>query len=93
MYVIRRDAPVRMKKRPRRDPMLRMTWIDYPIDSSLSLFIDRVDGHLRLLLEQPEPDGATDAVGFDRELVLTFSEPVAASSVEAFLQDGMDTSG
>jgi len=72
---------------------LRLTWVDFPIDNSLSLFIDRVDGHLRLLLVQPEPDGATDAIGFDRELVLTFSEPIAASSVEAILQDGLDTPG
>jgi hypothetical protein len=74
------------------DPMtLRLTWIDFPIDNALALYIDRVDGHLRLVLIQPEPTAATDAIGSDRELVLTFSEPVSAGSVETFLQGGLDT--
>jgi hypothetical protein len=72
---------------------LKLTWIDYPIDSGLILSIDRIDGHLRLLLIQPEPSGTTDAIGFDRELVLTFSQPVPAGSVETFLQGGLDTPG
>ena len=74
------------------DPVtLRLTWIDLPIDNALALYIDRADGHLRLLLIQPEPTTASDAIGFDRELVLTFSEPVSAGSVETFLQGGLDT--
>jgi hypothetical protein len=72
---------------------LKLTWIDFPIDNALALYIDRYDGKLRLLLVQPEPKGATDAIGFDRELVLTFSEPISAGEVETFLQDGLDTSG
>ena len=72
---------------------LKLTWIDFPIDNGLTLYIDRVNGHLRLLLIQPEPSGTTDAIGFDRELVLTFSQPVSASSVETFLQGGLDTPG
>ena len=72
---------------------LKLTWIDFPIDNGLTLYIDRINGHLRLLLIQPEPSGTTDAIGFDRELVLTFSQPVSASSVETFLQGGLDTPG
>jgi hypothetical protein len=72
---------------------LKLTWIDFPIDNGLILYIDRVGGHLRLLLIQPEPSGTTDAIGFDRELVLTFSQPVSAGSVETFLQGGLDTPG
>jgi hypothetical protein len=72
---------------------LRLTWIDYPIDNADSLFVEWFDGHIRLLLVQPEPTGTTDAIGFDRVLVLTFSEPVSAAHVKAFLQDGLDTSG
>ena len=72
---------------------LRLTWIDFPIDNGLSLYIDRINGHLRLLLIQPEPSGTTDAIGFDRKLVLTFSQPVSAGSVETFLQGGLDTPG
>jgi hypothetical protein len=72
---------------------LRLTWIDYPVDNELTLFVDEVDGRVRLLLVQPEPKGDTDAIGFDRELLLTFDHPVAARTVAAFLQDGLDTPG
>jgi hypothetical protein len=72
---------------------LNLTWIGFPIDNALVLYIDRVDGHLRLLLIQPEPSGTSDAIGFDRELLLSFSRPVSAGSVETFLQGGLDTPG
>ena len=72
---------------------LRLTWVDFPIDNALALYIDETEGGARLVLVQPEPTGPTDAVGFDRELVLSFSEPVSADQVEAFLQDGLDTPG
>ena len=32
---------------------------------------------------QPEPDGDVDAMGFDRELILTFEEPISADDIEA----------
>jgi hypothetical protein len=72
---------------------LRLTWVDYPIDNALALYIDRVGDGYRLLLVQPEPAGPTDSIAFDRELILTFSEAVSAAAVEAFLQDGLDTPG
>ena len=73
---------------------LRLTWVDFPIDNALALYvIDGTDGGLRLVLVQPEPTGTTDAIGFDRELILSFSQPVPADQVEAFLQDGLDTPG
>jgi hypothetical protein len=72
---------------------LKLTWVDFPIDSALELYIEKVDGAYRLLLVQPEPTGATDAIAFDRELVLSFAEPIAASQVEAFLEGGLDTPG
>jgi hypothetical protein len=72
---------------------LRLRWIDYPIANRLALFVDEDAGHLRLLLIQPEPIGTTDAIGFDRELLLTFDRAIDASTVEAFLQDGLDTAG
>jgi hypothetical protein len=72
---------------------LKLTWIDYPIDSALALFIDRVEGGFRFVLVQPEPTGDTDTVVFDRELILTFADPISADQVETFLQDGLDTAG
>jgi hypothetical protein len=72
---------------------LRLTWVDFPIDNRLALFVDQVDGHLRLVLVQPAPTGPTDAIGFDRELILSLDRPVDASTVETILQDGLDTAG
>ena len=51
---------------------LRLTWVDYPIDNDLTLYVYREDGGFRLVLIQPEPTGPTDAMGSDRELLLTF---------------------
>jgi hypothetical protein len=67
--------------------------IDYPIDNALALHIDESEGNVRLLLVQPEPTGPTDTIGLDRELVLSFSQPISADAVEALLQDGLDTPG
>ena len=72
---------------------LKLTWVDFGIDNALTLFVDRVDGGYRLLLIQPEPTSPTDAMGFDRELVLSFSEAISAGQVETFLQGGLDTAG
>ena len=70
---------------------LRLTWVDYAIDSALTLYIyGEAD---RLVLIQPEPGQAVDATATDRELILTFDRAVSADSIEAFLQDGMDTPG
>ena len=72
---------------------LRLSWVDFPIDNALALYIDRVEDGYRFVLVQPDPTGPTDAMGFDRELVLTFAQPISASQVETFLQGGLDTPG
>ena len=72
---------------------LKLTWVDYPIDNALALYIDESEGAIRFLLVQPEPSGPTDSIALDRELILSFSEPISADQVEAFLQDGLDTPG
>ena len=72
---------------------LRLSWVDFPIDNALALYIDRSEDGYRFVLVQPEPTGPTDAMGFDRELVLTFAQPISASQVETFLQGGLDTPG
>jgi hypothetical protein len=71
---------------------LKLTWVDFPIDNALALFIDETAAGYRLLLIQPEPTAPTDAIGFDRELVLSFSEPVSVRQIQSFLQGGLDTS-
>ena len=72
---------------------LKLTWTDFPIDNALALYVDEHEGGIRLLLVQPEPSGPTDAIGFDRELILSFSESIAADQVETILVEGLDTPG
>ena len=72
---------------------LKLTWIDFPIDNALALYVDEHDGGIRLLLVQPGPSETTDAMGFDRELILSFSEPVSADQVETIIVEGLDTPG
>jgi hypothetical protein len=70
---------------------LQLTWIDYPMDSALTLFISEAGGHLRLVLVRPEPTGTTDAMGLDRVMILRFARPVDAAGAVTFVQDGLDT--
>lgn len=70
---------------------LKLTWTDYPIDNALALYVDRVEDGLWLILVQPDPTGPTDAIAFDRELVLRFAQPISAEKVKAFIQSGLDT--
>ncbi len=70
---------------------LKLTWTDFPIDNALALYVDEHEGGIRLLLVQPGPTGTTDAMGFDRELILSFSEPISADQVETVLVEGLDT--
>lgn len=72
---------------------LKLTWTDFPIDNALALYVDEHEGGIRLLLVQPGPTGTTDAMGFDRELILSFSEPISAGQVETVLVEGLDTPG
>ena len=72
---------------------LKLTWVDYPIDNALGLHVFEHEGRLRLLLVQPAPTGPTDTVALDRELILSFSEPISANDVDALLREGLDTPG
>ena len=51
---------------------LKLTWVDFLMDNALALYImDDPDGAIRLVMVQPEPTGPADAMGFDRELILS----------------------
>ena len=71
---------------------LRFSWSDFPIDNELSLYVDPVGVGYRFLLIQPAPTGPADAIAEDRILELTFDHDVSAAKVEAFIQEGLDTS-
>src|SRR6185369_6632650 len=66
---------------------IRLTWTGGPCDSANQLFIDK--GRKQLLLVQPGCSG--DAVATDRMLDLTFSTPINASRLDAYLQEGPGT--
>ena len=70
---------------------LKLTWVDFGIDNALQLHFFQ-DGKVVVLI-QPEPNGDVDSMGFDRELILTFEEPISADEIEGFLQGGFDTPG
>ena len=72
---------------------LKLTWTDFPIDNELALYVDEHEGGIRFLLVQPGPTGTTDAMGFDRELILSFSEPISADQVETIIVEELDTPG
>jgi len=70
---------------------LKLTWVDFGIDNELALYGFQ-DGKV-LVMVQPEPTTDVDAISFDRELILTFKEPIPAGDIEGFLQGGLDTPG
>ena len=67
---------------------LKLTWIDFGIDNELTLYVYRSDTGYRLVLIQPDPTEPADAMGYDRELILTFADPVSTGQIEASLLDG-----
>jgi len=82
--------PYRLRVENVDERTLRLTWVDYPIDNGLDLYISEEGSGLRLVLVQPEPTGDTDSYVSDRVLILEFEDEVSADDVEAFLQDGLD---
>ena len=70
---------------------LKLTWVDFGIDNALELHFFQ-EGKVFVMV-QPDPDGDVDAMGFDRELILTFEEPISADDIEGFVQGGFDTPG
>lgn len=68
---------------------LRLTWVDRPGDNALALYIN--EDASRFLMIQPEHDTQGDTILHDRVLILTFRDPISASDVEPFLQEGLDT--
>jgi hypothetical protein len=65
---------------------LRVTWVGLPRDEQVKLkisFDDASGGMLKLTFTQAAPPANSDAIGFDRVIVLSFDTPVAADEVTA----------
>ena len=72
------------------DPsVLQLTWSGPPCATDNFLLIE--DGASRMTVVQPACSG--DAIALDRVLLLTFSGPISAGTVQAILQAGGDTPG
>lgn len=62
---------------------LRVTWVGLPVDAAIRLAVEAKGDGYRLAFTQPAPPANSDAIGFDRVLVLDFASPVRAADVEA----------
>jgi hypothetical protein len=66
------------------DSTLRVTWSSLPVDAQINLnisFDDATGGMILLTFKQPAPPANSDAIGFDRVIILSFDTPVLAEEV------------
>lgn len=70
---------------------IQLTWSDFAMDNDLTLYVYRTDAGFRLVLIRPEPTEAVDAIGADRQLLVTFEQDVALDDLVVEIQNGMDT--
>ena len=70
---------------------LRLTWVGFAADDYLILAVNKHDGVILLTLAQPGPPPNSDALGFDRVLILEFASPINADDVNHVIQEGVDT--
>lgn len=66
---------------------LRLVWVGLPRDEEVRLTISGKPGAYEFRLVQDGPYANTDAVGFDRILVLNFDTPVSAGDVEVSIEE------
>ena len=62
---------------------LRVTWVGLPVDAEVRLSVGRTGDRVALDLTQPAPPANSDAMGFDRVLVLDFASPIRREDVTA----------
>ncbi len=66
---------------------LRVVWVGLPRDEQVQLSISEDDGTYRLGLVQAAPPANSDALGYDRILVLRFDTDVNADDVEVTFEE------
>lgn len=69
------------------DSTLRLVWVGWPRDEDVLMSISEVDGKYEILITQVAPYPNTDAMGVDRELVLSFDAKVSADDVKVTFKD------
>jgi hypothetical protein len=68
------------------DRTLRIVWVMLPMDGEVGVAITTAGDSVALRLVQPQPPDQSDAIGFDRVLVLRFNRPIAAGSVAVTIE-------
>jgi hypothetical protein len=86
-------APNTLQVRNLDQRTFELTWVDYPVDNALALYITREGDGYRLVLIQPEPTEPTDAIAYDRMLILEFDHDVDPEDIEAELQGAENNAG
>lgn len=71
---------------------LRLIWVGLPVDEAMQLSVTRNDGKLHLRFVQASPPMYSDAMGYDRNLVVAFDQPVSAGDVTFSFEASLDTS-
>lgn len=66
---------------------LRVVWVGLPRDEQVQLSISEDDGTYRLGFVQAAPPANTDALGYDRILVLRFDAEVSSEDVKVTFQE------
>jgi hypothetical protein len=72
---------------------LRVVWVGLPRDEQVQLSISEDDGTYRLDFVQAAPPANSDAVGYDRLLVLRFDTDVSADDVEVTFKEAAGSAG
>jgi hypothetical protein len=72
---------------------IRVTWVGLPRDEEVRLLISGEGGAYRLRFVQAAPPANSDAVGYDRILVLRFHAAVDAEDVEVTFRDESQSAG
>jgi hypothetical protein len=70
---------------------LRLTWVGLPRDETVRLFVIEEHGKVKLAFVQAAPPNNSDAMGYDRIVVVKFNAPVRAEDVTWSMQEGLDT--
>jgi len=66
---------------------LRLIWVGLPRDEEVVLSISEVDAAYRFILVQAAPPANSDAIGFDRILILSFDSDVSADDVQVTIEE------
>jgi hypothetical protein len=75
------------------DRTIAVTWVGLPVDELVGLQVTEYEGGIRLHFDESNPPLYSDAVGFDRVLVLEFGEPVGPDDVAVTFEGGPENEG